>query len=216
MQFLFENNKLTIPNFHAMLHVFDQAKTWSPPVLHWTRPFEHCHLLLRRQVQRSNMRDILRWIVKRDMLLEHIYYVRPDLQLQQSHRAGQRSLKDYGPDSLVVCNHPYMHEPRYAKIIRFHTRTEEMEVRFFKIGPMDSDLRCYRIAIDETEPEVFKINRRDVLRRFIIVNGMINRFCVLNTVRVWLSHWQEMNGRSEYPVRIFIILFIYTKRCLRS
>lgn len=180
---IFEERKLCIPNFHAMLHVFDQATMWGPPILHWTRPFEHRHLLLRRQVKRSNMRNILSWIVKRDMLLEHIHYVRPDLELRRSHRAMQRSLKTCGPDSLVVCRHPSTQAIRYAQITQIYTATNEMDVQFFILGPLHRQLHCYKFT-NKKEVEQFRIKKEQVLQRFIITKGMVNRFCVLNTVRI--------------------------------
>ena len=109
--------------------------------------------------------------------------MRPELELQRSHRSVQRSLKDHGPDSLVVCRHPVIYELKYGQIVRIHLRTDEVEIRFFKIGALDRDFRCHRIT-EETEPGHFKIKRNEVMRRFIMTNGMINRFCVLNTVRV--------------------------------
>lgn len=58
-----------------------------------------------------------------------------------------------------------------------------MDVQFFILGPLHRQLHCYKFT-NKKEVEQFRIKKEQVLQRFIITKGMVNRFCVLNTVRI--------------------------------
>lgn len=64
------------PNFHAILHIFDQAREWGPPTLWWTNQWEQRHKTFKQWVQSSNMKGLkiegewrLDWyLLKKDFL----------------------------------------------------------------------------------------------------------------------------------------------------
>jgi len=61
-QYPTEANK---PNFHAILHSIEDIKSFGPPVITWTRPFEHQHKVFRQMIDDSNHKNLEVWCMQR-------------------------------------------------------------------------------------------------------------------------------------------------------
>ncbi len=69
------------PNFHNSGHVFSFARRWGPPILYWSRPFEHRHKVFKQFITESNHKDVLIWCANRDSLLQSLRFTYPHLEL---------------------------------------------------------------------------------------------------------------------------------------
>jgi hypothetical protein len=76
MERLYSNSTLlNKPNFHNVIHVFQFARRWGPPILYWTRPYEHKHKVFRQFVSEGNHQDDERWCAQRHAALMSLRWV---------------------------------------------------------------------------------------------------------------------------------------------
>lgn len=69
---------LNLPNFHNVIHIFAFARKWGPPILYWTRPYEHKHKVFREFIHSGNHQDDENWCALRHttiMSLKWLYNI---------------------------------------------------------------------------------------------------------------------------------------------
>lgn len=78
---LFGKKELGIPNFHAVLHAFQFARIHGPPILYWTRPFEHKHAEFKGYMANSNHVKVERFSMEKEMTILVVKYLFPFVEL---------------------------------------------------------------------------------------------------------------------------------------
>lgn len=147
---LFDESKVATPNFHAILHVFEQTRRFGPPVLVWARPFEHKHSTYRGYIERY----IFPWVK----------IISPK---KKRSNAKALNIGDY-----VVFNDGGHRE--FAQITAING--ENVDISHFLSGKatMNSLTKC--VILNSLRKEKITINRSQVYQRFAVVHGQINRF----------------------------------------
>lgn len=178
-----QGKKLTnvnFPNFHAILHVFDQAKEYGPPVLWWTRPFEHKHTTFRGYIQRSNKQHgCIQWSINKEIQLETFRYMYPELfKIHSPIRKGWSK-------SLVVGDHVVVlkeNELFYAKVMSSALKyATHITVKLFSFEKAKQSklLDCLIFSSLKLDANEISVPRGDVLSRFSVVHDYVNKYEVL-------------------------------------
>lgn len=170
-------NKLKLPNFHAILHIFDQARLFGPPILYWTRPFEHKHAIFRHYIDNSNKKNIEQFCLKRDTLIESILYLFPFIKDRSPYRyAKSRTLaiNDY-----VLFYLPNTKLRQYGQIRQIDNGKVKL-IHFLRSDKTQchSVHKCLLLAtMNKVEIDV---EAKQIYGRFSLVHGFINRFEVFD------------------------------------
>jgi hypothetical protein len=174
------NDIVNIPNFHAILHVFPQARKFGPPVLYWARPFEHKHMVFRGYIENSNNRDVEKFSTVRDVILETIYYLFPSLKLKKPFRNPFPKRKLSERDYILFVNPTSSLQKRYAQILEITSDT--LKIQEFTVQPgktkRDKYHRCLILSTMQKQSPI-SISRSQVVGRFSVVCGYVNPFEVL-------------------------------------
>jgi len=170
--------KFHFPNFHSILHVFDQAKRFGPPVLYWTRPFEHKHTVFRQFIQQSNKKNVEKWSIEREILIENTKYLFAEAVNIRipSVKNGSKKLKV--EDKIVFRNEN--NEKKYGSVIEV---MQDGAVKLLEWNvPLNCSTRtkCTKFELSFiTEGRVVVVHRRQLIHRFTITDKYINRYSVL-------------------------------------
>lgn len=79
---LFPHDSINLKtNFHTVQHVFDFAKSWGPPILYWSRPYEHRHKTFKRLISESNHKNELVWCAEKESVQQAFRFIYPHVRI---------------------------------------------------------------------------------------------------------------------------------------
>lgn len=176
---LFDKNKVATPNFHAILHVFEQAKKYGPPVLYCARPFEHKHATYRGYIENSNNINVESFCMLKEKYVDALNYGRPHLKILAPKVRVKRSVLEN--DYITF---EFQNKKSYGKVTK--ATDPSFEVLIYRIKPLVTRKSAYHkcFEIHTLDLESKTIPKNHVTGRFSLVHGFINRFEVLDMLKI--------------------------------
>jgi len=185
-----------VVNFHAVLHIFDDAKIYGPPILFWARPYEHKHKVMRSFIMRSNKHQDEKWAAQQEKVTQHIHFMFPGLNAKITDgpaiKVGDVIL--YSPNESSDSSHRQETGNTLGCICQVgHDHVVVQQYNFHKTNGKDETLGCWFVgpsnssSLDLIPPQLsspIEIKKFKILEILPIVDGFIDRYCILNLSRV--------------------------------
>lgn len=162
---VFGGDRLSFPNFHCIIHLFDCARLFGPPVLYWARPYEHKHKTFRRYIAQSNKRNSEVWSAEKEMMLQCIQYLFPEFRVRPQKQAKQLPV-----DLNIIFRSNGSLE--YGKIVSY-VGSDQYIVQKYSFVSRHSILKFFQFKPDQLGLYE-RISYDDMVSRFYVTHGFVN------------------------------------------
>ena len=159
----------------------DLAAYYGPPVLWWTRPFEHRHCTFRVYIERSNKKDVATWSIEREILMETITYlfgeyvkIRPPTPKHAFRRLNKGDHVRYFNEQSEKC---------FGRVEQINGDSTCHILQLQQPSTRHKVMKCYCDAL--SVPQGVKlVHKSKIFARFSIIHGFWNLFEPLQISKV--------------------------------